>query len=60
MGGDYAPANVVKGSLDALLESGGRFSLLLVGKEELVREELQKHPGNEGLKHGSYEIANAR
>lgn len=60
MGGDYAPANVVAGALDALLETNGRFSLLLVGKEELVQQELQKHPGIAALKQGSYEIANAR
>lgn len=60
MGGDYAPANVVAGALDALLETNGRFSLLLVGKEELVQQELQKHPGIATLKQGSYEIANAR
>ena len=60
MGGDYAPANVVTGALDALLETNSRFSLLLVGKEELVQQEIKKHPGISGLKQGSYEIANAR
>ncbi len=60
MGGDYAPANVVAGALDALLETNSRFSLLLVGKEELVQQELQKHSGIANLKQGSYEIANAR
>lgn len=60
MGGDYAPANVVTGALDALLETNSRFSLLLVGKEELVQQEIQKHPGIASLRQGSYEIANAR
>lgn len=60
MGGDYAPANVVAGAIDALLETNSRFSLLLVGKEELVQQELQKHHGIANLKQGSYEIANAR
>ncbi|MEO8168522.1 MAG: phosphate acyltransferase PlsX, partial [bacterium] len=60
MGGDYAPANVVAGALDALLETNGRFSLLLVGKEELVQQEIQKHSGLGNLKQGSYEIADAR
>jgi glycerol-3-phosphate acyltransferase PlsX len=39
MGGDYAPHNVVVGALDALRESGSRFSLILVGREDLVRAE---------------------
>lgn len=60
MGGDYAPGNVIAGALDALLETDGRFSLLLVGKEERVQEELQKYPRVAALKKGSYEIANAR
>lgn len=46
MGGDFAPANVVAGALEALEESRGRFSLLLVGQEELIRGELRKiRPG---------------
>jgi phosphate acyltransferase len=42
MGGDHAPANTVAGSVEAIRESGGRFSVLLVGQEEKIRAELQK------------------
>lgn len=45
MGGDYAPQNVVAGALDALDSTGGRFSLLLVGQQERIQQELQKHTG---------------
>jgi len=43
MGGDFAPQNVVAGALEALIESRYRFSLLLVGKQESINQELQKH-----------------
>jgi glycerol-3-phosphate acyltransferase PlsX len=55
MGGDYAPGNVVAGSLDALRESGGRFSLVLVGQRERIEEEIAgAHPSPPG-----YTIAHA-
>lgn len=41
MGGDFAPGHVVRGASDALRESAGRFSLVLVGREEQVQAELQ-------------------
>ncbi|MBX2992698.1 MAG: phosphate acyltransferase PlsX [Bacteroidetes bacterium] len=59
MGGDYAPQNVVAGALDALDSTGGRFSLLLVGQEERIQQELQKHPVAQALK-DSYTITDAR
>lgn len=59
MGGDYAPANVVAGAVDALVESQARFSLLLVGKEELLKAELGKHPSS-GAVGSAIEIVNAR
>lgn len=43
MGGDFAPQNVVAGALEALTETHSRFSLLLVGKEESIKQELHKH-----------------
>ena len=43
MGGDFAPAHVVTGALDALEESRGRFSVILVGQKERIEEELLKH-----------------
>ncbi len=60
MGGDYAPQNVVAGAVDALTETGCRFSLLLVGKEERIQQELPKHPSTKSLKQGAYTIVNAR
>lgn len=41
MGGDYAPAEPVKGALDALKEND-RLRIMLVGKPELIRQELAK------------------
>lgn len=51
MGGDHAPASVVAGAIEVLREASDRLSVLLVGKEEPIRSELQKHaaappPGN--------------
>lgn len=43
MGGDFAPANIVTGALDALRVSGNRFELIFVGTEHLVLAELRKH-----------------
>ena len=40
MGGDHAPRNVVAGAVEALHESKGRFSLILVGQEERINAEL--------------------
>jgi glycerol-3-phosphate acyltransferase PlsX len=42
MGGDHAPGSVVAGALEALLESHGRFSIILVGQEGKIQEELSK------------------
>jgi phosphate acyltransferase len=42
MGGDFAPANTVSGAVEALRESGGRFSIVLVGREEMLASELGK------------------
>ncbi|MFA6989973.1 MAG: phosphate acyltransferase PlsX [Candidatus Gastranaerophilaceae bacterium] len=41
MGGDYAPTEVVKGAVIAAREY--KISLLLVGKEDLIRDELSKY-----------------
>ncbi len=41
MGGDYAPAEVVLGAVQAARELG--VGVLLVGPETLIREELAKH-----------------
>lgn len=50
MGGDYAPRNVVAGAAEALQESGGRFSIILVGQKERVQEELARYSGLESIK----------
>lgn len=46
MGGDFAPACVVEGTAQALLERAGRFTAMLVGREESIREEISKLPGS--------------
>ncbi len=46
MGGDYAPQNTVAGALEALDQAKDRFSVILVGREEEIREELRKHHVN--------------
>ncbi len=42
MGGDNAPGEVVKGAVEALNESD-RLKIFLVGKEDIVKEELSKY-----------------
>ena len=43
MGGDFAPANEVEGTVAALRETGGRFEVVLVGDERKIGAELSKH-----------------
>jgi glycerol-3-phosphate acyltransferase PlsX len=43
MGGDFAPASVVTGALEAVREARGRFSVILVGQRERIRAELAKN-----------------
>ena len=42
MGGDNAPGEIVKGAVEAVLASE-QVMIKLVGKEELVKEELAKY-----------------
>ncbi len=42
MGGDNAPGEIVKGAVDALNESD-RLKIFLVGKEQIVKDELAKY-----------------
>ena len=42
MGGDNAPAEIVKGAVDAV-SSREDIKVLLVGKEDVVRGELSRH-----------------
>jgi glycerol-3-phosphate acyltransferase PlsX len=48
MGGDFAPGNVVAGSVDALRRDNGGFELLLVGPEDRLKAELSRI-GADGL-----------
>jgi glycerol-3-phosphate acyltransferase PlsX len=43
MGGDFAPQNVVEGSLDALRSTSNRFQIVFVGQEDRIRAELDRH-----------------
>lgn len=42
MGGDNAPGEIVKGAMDALLESDD-LMIYMVGKENVIKEELKKY-----------------
>lgn len=53
MGGDFGPEVVVKGAIEAAQAKG--ISLLLVGREEEIRQELAKHKTDEL----SIEVVNA-
>ncbi len=46
MGGDFAPANVVRGSIDALAAGHTGLEILLVGPGELIRAELPAGGGD--------------
>jgi phosphate acyltransferase len=43
MGGDFAPANEVRGAVEAVRQADNRFEVVLVGKEETVGAELRKY-----------------
>lgn len=55
MGGDFAPQNIVAGVLDALRHASNRFDIILVGREDEIKKELEKHSIN-GLR---FSIVNA-
>lgn len=55
MGGDFAPQNVIAGAIEALRQSGNRFTAVLVGPKHVIEQTLEQHHVN-GL---SYEIAHA-
>lgn len=46
MGGDNAPVEVIKGAMDAISRSD-KLKVTLVGKEEVIKEELAKYTYNE-------------
>lgn len=43
MGGDFAPLNEVSGAIIAAEENRDTLEIILVGKENLIKEELSKH-----------------
>jgi phosphate acyltransferase len=45
MGGDYAPSEIVAGTLQAAEKIGGISKLFLVGNESAIKAELAKHKG---------------
>jgi glycerol-3-phosphate acyltransferase PlsX len=55
MGGDYAPANEVAGAVQSLRQSHNEFEVILVGKEEEIRRQLDAHHA-QGL---SYSVVHA-
>ncbi len=55
MGGDFAPANIVAGGIEALRESNNRFEIIFVGIEADIKNEISKLNA-EGL---SYSIVHA-
>ena len=46
MGGEKAPTEIVKGAIEAVKESG-KVKVFLVGKENLIKEELKKYQYDE-------------
>ena len=42
MGGDNAPAEVIKGAVRAVCDDN-RVSIVLVGKEDIIKEQLQQY-----------------
>lgn len=42
MGGDFAPGNEIDGALEALSEKKNELEVLLIGKKEVLKEELSK------------------
>ena len=50
MGGDYAPSVAVEGALEAAAEAGDRVDVILVGREDEVRAELETHGSADALR----------
>jgi glycerol-3-phosphate acyltransferase PlsX len=42
MGGDFAPANVIAGAVEAVVETRGRFTVILVGPEDRLNADLER------------------
>lgn len=50
MGGDFAPAAIVRGGVDAARISEGRFEVVFVGDQEKINAELETHFHLQNLK----------
>lgn len=48
MGGDFAPKNVIAGTAAVVREASPRFTVVLVGPENIIRNELRQYPDIEG------------
>lgn len=48
MGGDFAPIEIVKGAVEAV-NANSHISVILVGKEKLIKEELSKYTFDQSL-----------
>ena len=61
MGGDFAPGAVVEGAVDAVTEFPGRFNVILIGRQQAIESELQKHVprGLEAKIAGTLRVVNA-
>jgi glycerol-3-phosphate acyltransferase PlsX len=55
MGGDKAPVAIVDGGIEAAMEAAGRFTLVLVGRQD----ELRRYISESGLSTGNIEIVDA-
>ena len=59
MGTDHGPANVIAGGLQAAQEMGSDIEIVLVGREELIKEHLKKikdQPSNFSIHHADGEV----
>lgn len=62
MGGDFAPAYVVAGAVDALTQAPGRFTLALVGRQEAITSEFARLKAARSITFppdGSYQVVHA-
>jgi glycerol-3-phosphate acyltransferase PlsX len=60
MGGDHAPHEIVKGAIAAAVDGGDNIQVVLVGKKDVVQEELDRHDSagcTIDIIHASEEIA---
>lgn len=50
MGGDYAPKAVIEGAIQAAKDAQGKYTIILAGPEEVIREQLASFGyGGEGI-----------